>query len=69
MIDFTPQQAFSVASNIVDGDNPPFTCADFRAMMPAFTRDIIKDEQLQHFIDISKIHIILFCEREIIVVC
>lgn len=53
MIDFTPQQAFDLASNIVNGDNPPFTCSDFRALMPAFTTDIINDEQLQHFIDMA----------------
>ena len=53
MIGITPQQAFAVASNIVDGDNPPFTCDDFRALMPAFTADIINDDQLQHFIDMA----------------
>ena len=53
MIDFTPHQAFAVASNIVDGENPSFTCADFRAMMPAFTAEIIPDAQLQHFIDMA----------------
>lgn len=53
MINITPQQAFSIASNIVDGDNPQYTCDDFRRMMPAFTTDIISDEQLQHFVDMA----------------
>lgn len=53
MIGITPQLAFGLASNIVDGENPPYTCEDFRNMMPAFTYDIITDEQLQHFIDMA----------------
>ena len=54
MIGITPQQAFAVASNIVDGENPSYTCEDFRKIMPAFTAEIIPDEQLQHFIDLAQ---------------
>lgn len=53
MIPFSPNHAFAVASNIVDGDNPAFTCDDFRTLMPAFTEEIISDEILTHFIDMA----------------
>ena len=49
----TPQQAYSIASNIRDGDNPPYTIADFRAAMPAFTAAMIPDEALQPYIDMA----------------
>lgn len=53
MIGITPQMAFAVASNIVDGENPPYSCEDFRAIMPAFSAEIVPDDILQHFIDMA----------------
>lgn len=47
------QQALSIASNIRDGDNPEYTIATFRAAMPAFSEEIIPDEQLQVYIDMA----------------
>lgn len=49
----SPDFAFSVASNIVDGENPPYGCDDFRAIMPAFSKENIPDEILQHYIDMA----------------
>lgn len=49
----TPWGAFSTASNIRDGDNPEYTIADFRKIMPGYTEQVIADEQLQHFIDMA----------------
>lgn len=53
MIGITPPQAFGIASNIVDGENPSFTIADFRALMPAFSATVIGDVPLQHFVDMA----------------
>ena len=50
----TPQVAFAIASNIRDGTNPEYTIADFRAVMPGFTEEIIPDEQLQPYIDMAQ---------------
>lgn len=41
------------ASNIRDGTNPPYTIADFRAIMPAFTETIVADALVQHFINMA----------------
>lgn len=49
----TPAQAFAVAANIRDGDNPEYTIADFRKAMPAFTETIIPDEALQGYVDMA----------------
>ena len=49
----TPRQAYEIASNIRDGDNPEYTIADFRSAMPAFTEAIISDETLQPYIDMA----------------
>lgn len=49
----TPQQAYAIASNIRDGDNPEYTIADFRSAMPAFSEEIIADERLQPYIDMA----------------
>ena len=53
MICITPQQAFAIASNIRDGDNPPYTVSDFRALMPAFTSEIISDELLAPYVTLA----------------
>lgn len=53
MTRLNPRQAFTIASNIRDGDNPEYTISDFRKIMPGFTEEIIPDEQLQHFIDMA----------------
>lgn len=49
----TPEQAYAIASNIRDGDNPPYTVADFRLAMPAFTLEMISDEQLAPYVDLA----------------
>lgn len=49
----TPAQAFAIAANIRDGENPAYTAADFRAAMPAFSADIIPDEALQGYVDMA----------------
>ena len=49
----TPQQAFAIASNIRDGDNPSYTCCDFRDAMPAFSYEVIQDERLQPYVDMA----------------
>lgn len=49
----TPEQAYAIASNIRDGDNPPYTVADFRLAMPAFTTEMISDEQLAPYVDLA----------------
>lgn len=48
------EQAVSIVSNIRDGENPEYTIATFRAVMPAFTEEIIPDEQLQVYIDMAQ---------------
>lgn len=53
MIGITPQQAFEIASNIRDGDNPPYTVGDFRQQMPAFTSQIISDELLAPYVQMA----------------
>lgn len=54
MICITPSVAFAIASNIRDGKNPDYTIADFRAVMPGFSEEIIPDEQLQPYIDMAQ---------------
>lgn len=49
-----PFHAIAIASNIRDGENPEYAISDFRAVMPAFTEQVIPDEQLQHFIDMAQ---------------
>lgn len=49
----TPNQAWSIASNIREGENPAYTPSDFRGAMPAFNYDIISDETLEGFIEIA----------------
>ena len=49
----TPNTAYAVASNIKDGENPPYTIADFRAAMPGFTADIISDAQLGFYVNLA----------------
>ena len=53
MISASARYAASIASNIRDGENPPYTIADFRAIMPAFSSDVLPDEVLQHYIDMA----------------
>lgn len=48
-----PVIAFGAASNIRDGDNPPYTVEDFRAIMPGFSEEIISTPQLQHIVDMA----------------
>ena len=43
----------AVASNIVDGENPPYTVDDFRSAMPGFTEEIISNEVLGTFVDMA----------------
>lgn len=45
--------AASIASNIRDGENPPYTISDFRAVMPAFTAEVLPDAILQQYIDMA----------------
>lgn len=42
----------SLASNIVDGQNPPFTSEDFLALMPSFKGNI-PDEVLEHYVTMA----------------
>lgn len=49
----TPAQAFEIAANIRDGENPTYSIADFRAAMPAFTAEIIPDAALQAYVDMA----------------
>ena len=49
----TPQAAWAIASGIREGENPPYTVADFRAVMPAFSDEIISDESLQTWIELA----------------
>ena len=53
MISASARYAASIASNIRDGENPPYTIADFRAIMPAFTSDVLPDAILQQYIDMA----------------
>lgn len=53
MTHITPDRAFAIASNIRNGENPEYTIADFRQIMPGFSENIIPDEQLQYFIDMA----------------
>lgn len=43
------QNLIGLASNIVDGQNPSFTSADFLALMPSFDGNI-PDEVLEHYV-------------------
>lgn len=43
-----------VASNILDGGNPPYTPDDFRAAMPAFTSEIAPDSIVQQYVDMAQ---------------
>lgn len=49
----SPQQAYAIAANLRDGENPSFTVEDFRTLMPAFSEEIISDETLQAYIDMA----------------
>ncbi len=49
----TPAQAYEIAANIPTGENPEYTISDFRQSMPAFTEEIISDENLQPYIDMA----------------
>ena len=51
MIPISPAEAYSVASNIRDGENPAYTVADFRSAMPAYTAEIVPDGIIQGYID------------------
>lgn len=53
MIGVTPLQAYEIASNIRDGDNPSYTVADFRTAMPAFSAQIISDELLAPYVEMA----------------
>lgn len=50
----TPQQAIAAAANIPTGDNPEYTIEDFRRSMPAFTQQVIADENLQPYVDMAQ---------------
>lgn len=43
----------SRASNIRDGKNPEFTAADFRALMPEFTVEVINDALLGNIVEMA----------------
>lgn len=51
MIPISPAEAYSVASNIREGENPAYTVDDFRSAMPAYTAELVPDEIIQGYID------------------
>lgn len=53
MIGITPAQAYAIAANIREGENPDYTVATFRANMPAFTAQIISDEILASYVTMA----------------
>ena len=53
LVFIAPDTAYAVASNIRDGDNPPYTVADFRAAMPGFTAEIISDALLGFYVNLA----------------
>jgi len=42
--------AFGIASNIRDGENPPYTIESFREVMPAFTAEIFPDAVVRAYL-------------------
>lgn len=47
------QNAREIASNIREGENPPYTVKDFREAMPGFSSDVIGDSILVSYVEMA----------------